>query len=421
MSLSDRDIRDFRRKFHRIPEAGWMEFQTTIEIIDILKSWGYQLEYGKAIHGEERMGLPSRQETEDYLATLELEADYDISEILEGYTGVLARLDTKRDGPTIALRFDIDALNIQESQDEEHLPKREGFSSLNPKTMHACGHDGHIAIGLSLASWLMDNKDKLRGNFILIFQPAEEGVRGARSMVEAGVVDNVDYLLGGHIGLGGGVGVLGVGTGGFLATSKMDISFEGVPSHAGASPEEGKNALLAAASCTLNLYSLPQFGRGMSRLNVGVLKAGSSRNIVANQAFMQIETRGENEEINQMLAKKVDQVIQGAAKSFDVDYKVELVGSAPAYSVRDRLFTQEIADYLESAGYQVDTSLRLGGSEDISYMFNEVEDGGGKALHFTFGTDISAPHHHYRFDFDEGVLLFARNALRDTLLYLAGI
>ena len=76
----------------------------------------------------------------------------------------------------------------------------------------------------------------------------------------------------------------------------MDIYFEGVPSHAGAAPELGKNALLAAASCALNLHTLTQFASGMSRLNVGILNAGSSRNIVPGKAMMQIETRGENED-----------------------------------------------------------------------------------------------------------------------------
>ncbi len=418
MSLASKDIRELRREFHQIAEPGWLEIQTTIKIINYLKDYGFDLEYGKSIHGKDRMGLPSEKIRKDYISSLELTADFDIGEILEGYTGVVARLDTKKPGPCIALRFDIDALNIHESQDEDHFPKKEDFLSKNPKTMHACGHDGHIAIGLAFAQWLMDNRENLRGSFIIIFQPAEEGVRGAKSMVEAGVVDKVDYILGGHIGLGGGPGILGVGTRGFLATSKMDIYFEGVPSHAGASPELGKNALLAAASCSLNLYSLTQFGSGMSRLNVGLLEAGTSRNIVANRAYMQIETRGENEEVNEMLAKKVSQVIEGAAHSFDVDYRVELVGSAPAYSPSDKLFSQEISEFLNSTGYQVDTSQRLGGSEDISYMFKEVEDGGGKALHFTFGTEISAPHHHYRFDFDEEVLSFARDALISTVQYL---
>lgn len=316
MKLTDKTAVELRRDFHSYPEVGWLEFRTTIKIIDFLKELGYELDYGKKIHSPSRMGLPSKEEAQQHLQGLALKANYDIEEILESYTGAVARLDTGRPGPKIGLRFDIDALRIEESQDQDHLPVKEGFVSKNTSSMHACGHDGHAAIGLDLARWLMDNKDQLSGSFVLIFQPAEEGVRGAKSMVEAGVLDGLDYLLGGHIGNSGDKDILGVGTRGFLATSKLDVSFTGIPSHAGASPEKGKNALIAAASATMALHSLTQFSTGMGRLNVGVLKAGSSRNIVASQALMQIETRGESQEINDQILARTYQVIEGTAQVF---------------------------------------------------------------------------------------------------------
>ena len=418
MSVSFEQMQRVRREFHQIAEPGWLEFQTTVRIIDYLKDYGYEdISYGKAIHGQ-RMGLPHPNEMKSYRESFDLNVDYDISEILEGYTGVVARLDTGKEGPTIAMRFDIDANGIEESKDEDHRPNRDNFRSKNDFAMHACGHDGHITIGLFVAKWLMDNKDDLRGKFVLIFQPAEEGVRGAKSMVEAGVLDGVDYLLAGHIGLNVESGIIGLGTIGFLATTKLDIYFEGVPSHAGAAPELGRNALLAAASCALNLHTLTQFSKGMSRLNVGVLRAGSSRNIVADKALMQIETRGENEEVNEMLKEKVEKVIAGSAMAFGVEYRIEEVGSAPAYNTYDEELVVYIGEHLGEKGFTVQVARSLGGSEDVTYMMNEVEKNGGKALHFMFGSDIKAPHHNNRFDFDERTLERAYKALTTTIQLL---
>src|SRR5699024_4099271 len=222
-----------RKGFHKIAEPGWLEFETTKTIIDYLESYGYNLKFGKEIHSE-RMGLPDGDEIKKHRNKVSVSFDEEEFEILEGYTGVVASLDTGKEGPTIGIRFDIDANEIQETKDEDHRPNKEDFRSKNDFAMHACGHDGHITIGLFLAEWIMKNKNNLKGKFILIFQPAEEGVRGAKSMVGAGVVDELDYLLAGHIGLGVESGILGLGTIGFLATSKLDIHFEGIPSHAGA-------------------------------------------------------------------------------------------------------------------------------------------------------------------------------------------
>lgn len=415
MSVSFEQMSKMRREFHQIAEPGWLEFQTTVRIIEYLKSYGYtDLSFGKSIHGQ-RMGLPTETKMKDYRNSISLEADFDISEILEGYTGVVARLDTGKEGPTIAMRFDIDANDVQESKDEDHKPHIEGFRSKNDFAMHACGHDGHITIGLSVAKWLIDERDNLKGKFIIIFQPAEEGVRGAKSMVEAGVLEGADYILAGHLGLGVERGTLGLGTIGFLATSKLDVYFEGVSSHAGAAPEQGKNALLAAASCALNLHTLTQFASGMTRLNVGVLNAGSGRNVVPANAMMQIETRGENEEVNAALRDKVEKVIEGSAKAFDVKYKIVEAGSAPAYNSYDKEFVGQVGAYLEENDFKTDVARTLGGSEDVTYMMNEVENNGGKAIHFMFGTTLAAAHHNSKFDYEEDSLELAVNALKKTV------
>lgn len=179
-------IVDLRREFHKCAEIGWLEFETTVKIIEYLKSFGYDVIYGKKIHSE-RMGLPNESTMRGHKDELKLKADFDLSEILEGYTGAVGILDTHKDGPTVAMRFDIDANGIEETNDASHLPNKKNFASLNKNMMHACGHDGHIAIGLLVAEKIAERRDNLRGRFIFIFQPAEEGVRGAKSIVGTGV------------------------------------------------------------------------------------------------------------------------------------------------------------------------------------------------------------------------------------------
>jgi aminobenzoyl-glutamate utilization protein A len=403
-----------RREFHRCAETGWLEFETTIKIIKYLMSFGYEVKYGKEIHGE-RIGLPDNDIIEKHRDTISTDADFDVSEILDGYTGAVAILDTHRDGPVIALRFDIDANGIEESNDKDHRANMEGFASKNPNAMHACGHDGHIALGLAVAEQLAKEKHHLSGKYMLIFQPAEEGVRGAKSIVESGILRDADYLVSGHIGLGAEENEVVCGTIGFLATSKLDIYFEGKPAHAGANPEIGKNALLAASICALNLHTLTQFGSGMSRLNVGILKAGTARNIVPHKAFMEIETRGENEDINRLLLQKVHHVIEGSAKSFDVKYRVVEAGGAPAYNSYPEDFIDGLAEILKKKGMKVTIGKSLGASEDITYMMNEVEKNGGKSVYLMFGTKLAAPHHNNRFDFDESVLSLAYEAYLEII------
>jgi len=395
-----------RREFHKCAETGWLEFETTIKIIKYLISFGYDVKYGKEIHGK-RMGLPDDETIRSHRKTISEDADFDVSEILDGYTGAVGILDTHRDGPVIALRFDIDANGIEESKDKKHRPAIEGFASKNTDAMHACGHDGHIALGIAVAEQLAKEKHHLSGKYMLIFQPAEEGVRGAKSIVESGILKDVDYLISGHIGLGAEEHEVVCGTIGFLATSKLDIYFEGKPAHAGANPEIGKNALLAASSCALNLHTLTQFGSGMSRLNVGILKAGTARNIVPHKAFMEIETRGENEDINRLLLQKVHNVIEGSAKAFDVEYRIVEAGGAPAYNSYPKDFIDRLTGILKKKGIKVTTEKSLGASEDITYMMNEVERNGGKSVYLMFGTKLAAPHHNSRFDFDESVLSLA--------------
>ena len=136
--------------------------------------------------------------------------------------------------------------------------------------MHGCGHDGHAAIGLGVAEVLMKIKDGLHGTVKLIFQPGEEGAKGACAIVAHGHLDDVDYFAGTHIAPTGGPddGDVTPGTWGSLATSKYDVYFEGQAAHAGGFPENGHSAIVAAANAVLNLTAIPRHSGGITRVNV---------------------------------------------------------------------------------------------------------------------------------------------------------
>ncbi|MFR4644146.1 MAG: amidohydrolase, partial [Sutterella wadsworthensis] len=204
-------------------------------------------------------------------------------------------------GPVTALRFDIDCLAIEETKDENHLPNREGFASTRPGLSHACGHDGHTAVGLGVAQWLADNKETLCGKVKLVFQPAEEGVRGAAAIAASGVLDDVDWFTAGHIGCDAKPGQVGVSHEGYLATTKFDLEIFGLPCAAG-SPEKGHSALMCACNTVMALGSLPGHSKGITRVQVGKIVSGTARNIVAGHAYVVLEVRGESTEINDYMA-----------------------------------------------------------------------------------------------------------------------
>ncbi|MEE3455638.1 MAG: M20/M25/M40 family metallo-hydrolase, partial [Succiniclasticum sp.] len=180
-----------RRNLHSHPETGWTEFRTASLIIKELEALGYEVHFGAEVVSEaSMMGRPSAAELERYMKRAVTEgADLALVEKMAGgKTGVVGILDTGRPGKTVAFRFDMDCNDVEEDKGEGHRPAAEGFCSTHTKAMHACGHDGHVTIGLAVAKLLKENMDKLHGRIKLIFQPAEEGVRGALAMVDAGVV-----------------------------------------------------------------------------------------------------------------------------------------------------------------------------------------------------------------------------------------
>lgn len=409
----------WRRDFHQHPEVGWTEFRTASIIAHELSQLGFQVQVGKEVVSKSRMGVPS----EEYLGLYYEKAKENgghlqyMEKMVGGYTGVVGTIKGKKPGPTIAFRFDMDALEIEESPDSSHVPQQSGFRSQYEGNMHACGHDAHCAIGLGLATTLAHNTDQIEGTIKIIFQPAEEGVRGAKSMVDAGVVDGVDYFLAMHVGAGSPLGTVIAGTNGFLATTKINAKFLGKAAHAGAEPEKGKNALLAAASAILGLHSIPHHSGGASRINVGTCIAGDGRNIVPAHASLQLETRGENSDVHMYVHEQALSVLEGASNMYGTELSYEIVGAAKTCSSSEKLIeiVAHAASTVEGLREIVPSSKFAAGSEDATYMMDQVQRQGGLATYAVFGTTLAAGHHHEKFDIDEAVLSIALHTWLATI------
>ena len=401
-----------RRDFHKYPELCWQEMRTTSIIARLLSDLGYEILMGEDVcDPNARLGVPSQEVLEKgYERAAQQGADMEfLPKTYGGMTGVIGILRCG-EGPTVAMRFDIDALPVAENTDDTHIPQKEGFASVNPGVMHACGHDGHAAIGMGVAKILAEIKDQLHGTVKLIFQPAEEGVRGAKPIVEKGHLDDVDFLLGSHIDArpeNEPNAVLIPGSYGALATRKYDVYYRGVAAHAGALPHLGKNALLAAAAATVNLHAIPRHGDGSSRINVGKLIAGSGLNVIANEAYMGLEVRGETTAINEYMIECAEKILDGCAEMYGCTCEKIVVGAAEGLE-SDLDFAQVIRDVCkDNMGMAVSDILttKSFGSEDISYMMNRVQKNGGKAAFMRCLADITGVAHNKAFDFSEDCLV----------------
>ncbi|MDH2926684.1 M20 family metallo-hydrolase [Lonepinella koalarum] len=392
----------WRREFHRFPETGWSEFWTTSRIADYLEEMGAELLFGKQIINSEFVrGRNQKVVDKGIQNALAYGAKQKWLDKMDGYTGCVAIFDSGKAGKTVALRFDIDCVNVGETKAENHIPNQLGFASINDGFMHACGHDGHITIGLGTALWLSQNKDKYTGKVKIVFQPAEEGVRGAAAIAASGVIDDADYFASSHISFCAFSGTVIPDLKNFLSTTKIDIRYRGKPAHAGAAPHLGRNALLAAAHAVTQLHGIARHGSGMTRINVGVLNAGEGRNVVPSKAEIQLEVRGENKEINQYMVDQVMQIARGAAISFDVAYETEIMGEAVDMS-NDKALVELVSEIaLQQPQVNEIVDYAFNASEDATILGRRVQEQGGKAIYFILGADRTAGHHEAEFDFDE--------------------
>lgn len=414
MAEEQRDeLIQLRRDFHRYPETSWLEMRTSAKIAEYLTELGMEVLTGKNVCREEaRIGVPDPDILERHFSQVKEQgapARFLTEELEQGYTGVVGILRCG-EGPTVALRFDIDALPMEEAEDLEHRPFREGFSSQNPGMMHACGHDCHAAIGLGTARILSELRDQLHGTVKFLFQPGEEGTKGAYAMVENGHLDGVDYFAGTHVAPDDKEddGDITPGTYGSLATCKYNVFFHGQAAHAGGFPEEGKNAVLAAAHAAVGLSGIARHSQGISRVNVGVIRGGSNSNVVADEAMISMEVRGETDEINQYMDRRAKEICQAAAMMEECSCEMRLMGRAPSQvsspELIDRI-SNLVRNHLPQYRVSSNPNAKNWGSEDIGFMMNRVQEQGGQAVYMRTMTKMASPQHTVRFDVDEDVLV----------------
>lgn len=404
------DLVALRRDFHKHAESGWFEVRTSSLVARYLTDLGYEVLVGEDVClRDARMGVPSKEALEaNYERALAQGADPEFAPAAaDGMTGVIGILRCG-EGPVMAMRFDIDALGVIESDSPDHTPVKLGFASINHGAMHACGHDGHTTVGLGVAKVLMALKDQLHGTVKLIFQPAEEGVRGAKAIVEKGHLDDVDVFVGSHLSSKkpDDPATIIPGCYGSLATSKFDVVYRGKNAHAGGAPHAGCNALQAAAAAVMQLYAIPRHGAGSSRINVGTLHAGTGRNVIADIAKMELELRGQTTAINQYMCQAAEKILRNTADTYGCTCQITLMGAADSLNSDEDLALHLQTVCRDKLGMPVSDKLLVvsAGSEDVSYMMNRTQSHGGKATFLRLLTPIAGTAHNPLYDFNEDCL-----------------
>ena len=412
----EQQLISLRREFHMYPEAGWTEFRTTARIIEELISDGIPVRWGKEIHSREHMlGLPSDDILEQswQLALEQTGLEDILTPMRGGYTGCVAIINGALPGKTTVFRVDIDSCQLEECNEASHVPAKEGFASRRPGCMHACGHDAHAAIGIGAAKLLWQQRDKLCGKVCILFQPAEEGLRGAASMAVSALPDNCDHLIGLHVGIHDlPTGTVAASCSGFLSSTKLDIAFHGKAAHAGLCPELGRNALAAGAKATLELLALPEKHSGLCRVNVGTFHSGSGRNIIPAEACLAVETRSDDSEQNVRLCAETEVICAEAANTYGCTADIIKVGGANGAECNPAL-VNSVSDILSHMPQvtQLLPTVPFGGSEDITTLMRTVQSKGGLATELLLGMPLIAPHHSSRFDMDETVIFLGAEIL----------
>jgi len=357
----------WRRDFHAHPELGLQEHRSAGLIADRLHELGYQVQTGVAT------------------------------------TGVVALLEGQRPGPVAMLRFDMDALPITEGTQAE-------YASQNPGVMHACGHDGHMAIGLGVATLMAQHQGEMAGTLKLVFQPGEEGMDGAKVMVEEGVLENPrpNVFLATHVWNEKPVGTVGVSPGAVMAAAeKWTCTVRGKGGH-GALPHQTVDPIVATAQIVAALQSV--VSRNVSPLEtavvtVGTVHGGDAFNVIPAQVDLSGTIRTYSPQVRETVLRRVREVIEGVAAACGAEADLDIISLGPAV-INDA----GVAEVVHAAAQavvgaeNVSSDVRTMGSEDAALFMQEVP-----GCYFFLGSanaerELNAPHHNPRFDFDEDAL-----------------
>ena len=363
-----------RRDIHRHPELAYKENRTAKLAADRLASFGLQVE----------------------------------TEV--GRTGVVGQLKSA-DPPggaaakTILYRADMDALPIREENDTE-------YRSTNDGIMHACGHDAHVAIELAVANRIAAMRHQLKGNVKFVFQPAEEGGRGAVAMIEDGVLSEppVTAVVGLHIWNNIPVGKVGVYAGPMMAAAdEFELVISGRGGH-GAMPHQTVDAIVTACQVVNALQTV--VSRNISPLDaavvtVGKFMAGTAFNIIAERAILRGTVRTFSQGTHRAIPGIIERVIRGVTESMGAGYELDYQRQTPPL-VNDpaicELVAECAAEVVGSENVITDQSVPTMGAEDMAYFLERVP-----GCYFFLGSrneerGLVHPHHSPRFDIDEAAL-----------------
>ncbi|MGB8690419.1 MAG: M20 family metallopeptidase [Microcoleus sp.] len=368
---------EWRRRLHQKPELSFEENLTAEFVSQKLQEWGIEHQTGIA------------------------------------KTGIVATIDSCKPGPVLAIRADMDALPIQEENEVCYRSQHNGI-------MHACGHDGHIAIALGTACYLAKHKHSFSGTVKIIFQPAEEGPGGAKPMIEAGVLRNpdVDAIVGLHLWNNLPLGTVGVRSGALMAAVEIfDCTILGKGGHGGM-PHQTVDAIVVAAQIVNALQAI--VARNIDPIDsavvtVGTFHAGQTHNVIADTAQIGGTVRYFNPAYQGYFDKRIEQVIAGICHSHGANYQLDYYSLYPPV-INDANIAELVRSVAESV---VETpagivpECQTMGGEDMSFFLQEVP-----GCYFFLGAanqekNLAFPHHHPRFDFDEtalgmGVEMFVR-------------
>jgi amidohydrolase len=327
-----------------------------------------------------------------------------------GKTGVVGLLEGSKPGPTILLRFDMDALPIVEDTGVE-------YASQNQGVMHACGHDGHTAMGLTVAKILQNHRNELNGTIKFCFQPSEEGfngeeVGGNQMMIRDGVLEGpkVERTLSMHLWNEQPVGWIGVGKGPVMAGAELfTVKLTGRGGH-GAAPHLTIDPIVAASQIVSALQSITS--RNVAPLqsavvSVTTIHSGTAFNVIPQDAELTGTIRTFDLDVRKKVLERFEQIIRGVGEAMGCQVEIDVKRVTPAVINDDALSekVQKTAKDLLSDS-TIDTAPYMTmGAEDMAFMQEKVPGcyffigSNNKEKHLDYG------HHHPKFDFDEEALV----------------
>jgi len=361
----EKNIIDWRRDFHQYPELGFDEHRTSKIIGETLKE----------------MGLSPQMNV--------------------GKTGVIADL-TFGQGPTIGLRADMDALPMQETSGLD-------FSSKHDGVMHACGHDGHMAMLLGTAKVLTQNRNSFNGTVRFIFQPAEEGAGGARYMIEDGCLDGVDEIYGIHVWNYQPVGEVGITDGPVLAAADMfEINIKGIGGH-GAAPQGTVDAVVVSSHLVQALQTIVSRNTNpleSTVVTIGTINGGHNFNIIADEVTLSGTARAYTEENRNLIKTRMAEIIDGAAKTFGAEISFDYEDGYPPTINHTDPVNKVLKAAERVVGEKAGMPYLSMGGEDFSYYLQKIP-----GCFFFVGSApndqklFETPHHCSHFTMDERALL----------------